>query len=331
MKGGIGRSHLATYQNTKFAANIIWGYTRSMKKTLILGFVLIAFPAFVFAAGDYKPETVGAGNPEVHIKSDGNITIKSGHIDQIAGSTFYLGITWGAMPIRFTMKTDARTLVTKRYGGNTTVSQVKLGDYIDVDGEFFVGSDFFGVNAQKIKDWSLQEEAGTYSGVILEINPEERFTLRTLDQKTLSVRLSTSSAVSIKKGSVIVPFGRLKKGDAVLSVSGVYNYADNLLTADKLVVYQAKTNFIPRNFEGTLRQIMSPTFPAIFIVTVSGVDYTVNVNEKTAVLKKNKSVGQLARFVAGDTIRFYGAVREEEKTLQDALVVDAEVVRNLNL
>jgi hypothetical protein len=66
-------------------------------------------------------------------------------------------------------------------------------------------------------------------------------------------------------------------------------------------------------------------------VTVSGVDYTVKISDKTPVQKKNRAPGQLTRFVAGDTIRFFGAVREEEKTLQDALVVDAEVLRNLSL
>ncbi len=55
------------------------------------------------------------------------------------------------------------------------------------------------------------------------------------------------------------------------------------------------------------------------------------ISDKTPILKNNKSIAQIARFVVGDTIRFYGAVREEEKTLTDALVVDAEVVRNLSL
>ena len=298
----------------------------------MIGLIALVLPLVGFAAvNDYNPQSVGAGNPEVHIKSDGTITFRSGRVDQIVGNTFYLGAKWGSLAMRFTMKTDARTAVTKRYGGSALVAQIKVGDYLDVEGEFFVGSDFFGVDALRVKDWSLQEEAGTFSGVVMEVNSEERFVLRTPQNQTISVRLSTSSAVSIKKGAVTIPFGRLKKGDAIPVVSGVYDYAQNLLTADRIVVYQSKADFTAQNLEGTLKQIVSAKIPATFIVTVGGVDHTVKLSEKTAVLKKNRSAGELTRFVVGDTIRFYGPLREEEKTLNDILMVDAEIVRNLSL
>lgn len=303
-----------------------------MRKILLTGLFLLSFPLIGFAApSDYTPQSVGAGNPELHIQADGVITLKSGRVDQIAGSTFYLGLKWGSLPMRFTMKTGSLTAVTKRYGGSTTVSQIKVGDYLDIEGEFFVGSDFFGMDAIRVKDWSLQEESGTFSGVITEVNSDERFVLRTLQNQTISVRLSTSSAVSIKKGAVTIPFGRLRKGDAIPLVSGVYDYVANLLTADKVVVYQNKVDFTARNFEGTLKQIISAQIPATLIVAVNGVEYTVKLSAKTAVLKKNRSAAELSRFVVGDTVRFYGAIREEEKTLNDVLVVDADIVRNLNL
>ncbi|HBV01018.1 MAG TPA: hypothetical protein DEF00_01320 [Candidatus Taylorbacteria bacterium] len=303
-----------------------------MKKKFITGLFLLAFPLIGFAAvGEYNPQSVGAGNPELHIKADGTISLQSGRVDQIAGSTFYLGLKWGALPMRFTMKTDARTIVIKRYGGSTTVSQIKVGDYLDAEGEFFVGSDFFGMDALRVKDWSLQEESGTFSGVIMEVNSDERLVLRTLQNQTISVRFATSSAVSIKKGAVTIPFGRLRKGDAALLISGVYDYSKNLLTADRIIVYQNKADFTARNFEGTLKQIISADIPATLIVSVNGVEHTVKLSDKTAVLKKNRSAAELPRFVVGDTVRFYGAVREEEKTLNDVLVVDAEIIRNLNL
>src|SRR3989344_9041110 len=207
-----------------------------MKKKFITGLFLLAFPLIGFAAvGEYNPQSGGAGNPELHIKADGTISLQSGRVDQIAGSTFYLGLKWGALPMRFTMKTDARTIVIKRYGGSTTVSQINLGDYLDAEGEFFVGSDFFGMDALRVKDWSLQEESGVFSGVITELQPDERFTLLTTQKQTIVTRLATSSAVSIKKGAVAIPFGRLRKGDAILLVSGIYDYSRNLLTADRII------------------------------------------------------------------------------------------------
>ena len=300
-----------------------------MKKTIVFLAFLLAIPLMGRALGtEYNPISVGAGNPEVHIKPDGKITVRSARVSQMVGTTYYLMTKWGPLPMNFTMKTGAKTLVTKRYGGSTTVSQIKLGDYVDVEGEFFVGSDFFGVEALKVKDWSLQEEAGTYSGTILEVQSSS-FTLKTAQNPMISVKLATTS--SIKKGAIEIPLGRLRKGDTVLSASGVYDYPSNTLTAESITVLQTKTDFLPRNFEGVLKEVVTPNIPATLVVTVGGLDYTVKISEKTPILKKNRSVALLARFVVGDTVRFYGAVREEEKTLTDSLIVDASVVRNLNL
>ena len=300
----------------------------------------IVFLCAVFFAGthtvaalatDYTPQSVGAGRPELHISANGTILIKSGRVDQIVGNTFYLGLKWGELPMRFTMKTSGSTAVVKRYGGRASVSQINLGDYLDAEGEFFVGSDFFGMDALRVKDWSLQEESGVFSGVITELQPDERFTLLTTQKQTIVTRLATSSAVSIKKGAVAIPFGRLRKGDAILLVSGIYDYSRNLLTADRIIAYQNKANFSARNFEGTLKQIVSAEIPATLIVVIGGVEHTVRLSDKTAVLKKNRSAAELRRFIVGDTVRFYGPLREEEKTLSDVLMVDAEIVRNLNL
>ncbi|KKW12819.1 MAG: hypothetical protein UY50_C0003G0024 [Parcubacteria group bacterium GW2011_GWA2_49_9] len=300
-----------------------------MKKVLILGLLLLVIPFVTSGLGEYNPQSAGAGNPELHIKPDGSITIKSARIEQIAGTTFYIVAKWGSLPFSFTMKTDERTSVTKRYGGSAAVTAMKQGDYIDVEGQFFVGSDFFGVDAIKIKDWLLQEESGTFAGVITEVNANQTFTLRTTARQLITVKLSASA--DIKKGVITIPFERLRKGDAVPFISGVYDYSRNTLTADTVNIYQTKTDFLPRNFEGTLKQIVSGTIPATLIVTVAGSDYTVKISDKTLIMKKNRTSAQLARFVVKDTVRFYGGVREEEKTLSDSLIVDAEVVRNLNL
>ncbi len=300
-----------------------------MKKYLILLVFLCSVPSLSLALAEYNPQGVGGGNPDVHIKADGTIALRSARVEQIAGSTLYIVTKWGPLIMSFTMKTDGTTMVTKRYGGSTIVSQIKMGDYLDIDGEFFAGSDFFGISAKKIKDWSLQEEAGTFSGVITEVNSGGTFTLRTTQNPTLIVKVSTTT--TILKGTMTIPFERLQKADTIPLITGVYDYSKNVLTAAKIAVYQSRTDFLPRNFEGTLKQISSPTVPSTLVVTVGGIDYTVNVNEKTLVQKKNKSIGQLARFVAGDSVRFYGSMREEEKILRDALVIDVEVLRNLSL
>lgn len=301
-----------------------------MQKGLITGLLALAFPMMSFAAPtDYTPQSVGAGNPELHIQADGTITLKSGRVDQIAGSTFYLGLKWGTLPMRFTMKTGTRTAVIKRYGGSATVSQIKIGDYLDIEGEFFVGSDFFGMDALRVKDWSLQEENETFLGVISAINPDYTFTLKTPTQKSILVKFATTT--TIKKGVIELPANRLAVGNTILLAEGVYDYVSNTLTARRMLVFQQKAEFAARNFEGVLKQIESPRAPTTITVTVGGVDYTVRLSERTSLLKKNRAAAEFTRFVVGDIVRFYGAIREEEKTLRDENVVDAEIVRNLNL
>src|SRR3989344_7772351 len=132
----------------------------------VLPQTLLALPV------DYNPQSVGAGNPEVHIKTDGTMNLKSGRVDQMVGTTLYLTAKWGELPMRFTMKTDAKTKVLKRYGGTASVSQIRVGDYLDADGDFFIGSDFFGFTAHSIRDWSLQEDSETFSGTVAEVNSD---------------------------------------------------------------------------------------------------------------------------------------------------------------
>lgn len=301
-----------------------------MKKGLIFALIAMMFPIFVGAVDtDYLPATVGAGAPEVHINRDSLMQLKSARVDQLVGTTLFLTMKWGQMMMRFTMKTDNQTVVIKRYGGAATVAQIKVGDYIDADGEFFVGSDFFGLTARFVKDWSLQEESETFSGKISEINSDGTGILKTGAGKNIFIRSATST--NLRKGSVVIPWGRLMKGDSVTFADGIYDYAKNTLIVNQIIITQSQAPFIPRNYEGELRQIEGTAVSTTLTVRVNGADYRVKVNEKSLIYKKNKSTGQLARFVVGDTVRFYGKLREEEKTLGDELVVDAEVVRNLNL
>lgn len=299
-----------------------------MKKELLLIFAFVALPVLAQALpSDYNPASAGAGKPEVHIKTDGTMTVRSAKVDQVLNTTLFLTTKWGSMALRWTMKTDTGTKVVKRYGGSARVADIKLGDYLDVEGDFFVGSDFFGLTAQSIKDWSLQEEAGTFSGRIVEYNANN-FVLQTPAQ---NITVQTATSTSIKKGGVAISWSRLKNGDTVVLADGVYDYAKNTLTASQIVVFQPTAAFAARNYEGVLKRIDAPRLPTTLVVAVGGTDYIVQLSQKTEVVKKNRALAELSRFVAGDTIRFYGPLRQEENILRDELVVDAEVVRNLNL
>ena len=304
--------------------------TGMRKQALSLGVFLALLPVFALAAlpGEYRPEAAGAGKPELHINADGSMSAKSVRVEQIAGTTIYLSMRWGQFPMHFTMKTDAKTTVKKRYGGTASVSAVKIGDYLDIEGEFFVGSDFFGLNARTVKDWALQEESGSFTGTILEI-AGSTFTLQTPTKNLITVVPSPS--IDILKGSVAIPWDRLRKGDTVTLADGIFDHSKNTLTASHLTIFQSKEDFKPKNFQGTLKTMAGTAIPTSMVVTVSGTDYTVLLSESTKILQNNKKPAILGRFVIGDTIRFYGAVKESDKLLTDALVVPADAVRNTSL
>ncbi len=303
-----------------------------MKSRPFFSFLLLLLSLGVLPAsaliGSYNPVAAGAGKPEVHIKPDGTMTIGGGKVDQVLGNTLFVMLQWGELPMRFTMKTNGETAVTKRYGGTATVPQIQVGHYITANGDFFVGSDFFGLTARQIKDWSLQEESETYSGKITEVGADGVFTLQA-PSKTLKLWLLNSAV--IKKGTVVIPASRITVGDSIVLADGVYDYASNTLTASSVVIFQARTDFLPRNYQGTLKSVGGTTLPATLVVTVGGVDYTVSVSAGASVLGNKRKPVLLARFVVGDTVRFYGTLREAEKTLRDERIVDASVLRNLNL
>lgn len=300
---------------------------RTVSVLFLLAFSFVAFPAHAFNT-QYDPGSAGAGAPELHINRDATMSLKSGLVDNIVGNTLYLETKWGTMQMRFTMKTDTSTKVVKRYGGTATVAQISVGDYLDAEGDFIVGSDFFGLDAQKIKDWSLQEESETFSGKIIEQHPDGTLTLQT---PLKAVVLAPATTTSVRKGSIFIPWSRLMKGDSIVLASGVYDYANNRLTADELVVFQPKTPFAARNYEGVLKKVEGTALPAALIVTVDDAEYRVELSAASKVMKKNRGKAEIGRFIIGDRVRFYGALREEPYTLRDERIVDATVVRNLNL
>ncbi|MDO8564864.1 MAG: hypothetical protein Q7R88_02620, partial [bacterium] len=175
---------------------------------------------------------------------------------------------------------------------------------------------------------SLQEESETFSGKILEVNPDGTYSLQT-PLKVIILRPATTTTV--RKGTVSLPWNKIIKGDSIVLADGVYDYVNNTLSAQQVMVFQSKTPFAAKNYEGVLKQVEGTALPTALIVTVGGADYRVELSAQSSVLKKNKTKAEIRRFIVGDKVRFYGPLREEPFTVRDERIVDAEVVRNLNL
>ena len=270
------------------------------------------------------PKSVGS-TLEVHITDDGKMILHGAQVIQVAGTTFYARSMWGNSSMRWIVRTDENTKVTRRFDTSTSVAEIRPGDIISVEGEFLAGSDSISVVAKKIKDWSLATDKAEFAGVITTISTTTTaFTIKTASGNVLTVAVGPST--SIIKGVIGASFDRLSVGERVTSATGSYNHVTKLLTADAIRLHQDQSVFKPRNFQGTLRSISGTTLPAVMVLTISGKNYTVEMNEKTEVMNRKKAAVGLKRFLIDDTVRIYGTIKKDNLT-----TIVAEVVRNVDL
>lgn len=265
---------------------------------------------------------------EINIDQSGKIVAKNlkvAAIPEPGKSTFFFArALWDNVYIRITVVTGATTKITKEHGEQAGVFDIKEGDLVDVEGVFPSSADTLNVQASKIVDHSLLREVKTVRGTVSSLatsTPE--FVLKTSKGNNITVR--TGSGTIIKKGARIISLSGLKIGDTILSAKGLFDYSAYSIDADSIEVYQNKTVFRARNFEGKLESLSDLTLPTTLNVNVDGKTYTVYLPAKADILNKNKSPVQLSRFVAGDKVRFYGAVRET-----DLSAIDADTLRDLN-
>lgn len=274
-------------------------------------FALAAVPSSVYALGS-----------EIHFTADGTFSAKNVVVYQKAGSNLFCRGTWDTAFIRFVVVTAPSTSISKARGERATVGEINEKDIITVEGVLATGGDSIVVHATSVEDVTLQVASKTLSGTVGSVDTGARtLTLKTKQLGTVSV---SAGSAAITKGIRSVTLGDITSGDKILSAAGTYDYSTNTLTATAIEMYQDKAVFAPRNFEGTLKSISGVVLPATFVVSVGGTDYTVYMGGTGVVLNTNKKAASLSRFMLGDTVRFYGAVRQTDLT-----EVDAEVIRDL--
>lgn len=265
-----------------------------------------------------------ASASEIHITPSGEFSVKGLSITQKAGPNLFTRASWGLTFIRVTVLINASTVIVKNHGEKATLEDIKDGQLLDVEGTIVTGGESLIINATRIRNTSLLRESKTISGAVKAVD-REGSTFALPDASLGVVTVSVPAGTSVKKGKRSIPFGDIKAGDKVLSVSGTYDYQTGTLTATAIEIFQDTLIFKPRNFEGTLKSISGTTLPATLVVTVGSTDYTVYLAQKALVLKKNRVTTTLGRFVVDDTVRFYGAIRQTNFT-----EIDAEIVRDLN-
>ncbi|MDP3661655.1 MAG: hypothetical protein Q8R17_02295 [bacterium] len=280
------------------------------------------YSVFALAPVIPSPKTVGAPLA-LSIEENGDTVVEGARITQVTGTTIFASQYWGALPVRWIIRTNEKTSFKHRFGNPLVFSQLSMGDFISVEGTFNGSSDSLGIDAKSIKDWSVSTEGSSFAGTVASAPDNSgAFILQIGDGSTVFVKPKATSTVV--RGVVLIASSAIALGDRVLETTGVYNHLDRSLSADSVKIFQDKQKFTARNFEGKLTRLDGVTLPTVAAVVVGSKEYTVYLQEKMLVLRKNKNKTTLQRFVVGDTVRFYGAIREAEWS-----VVDAEVLRTL--
>lgn len=269
-------------------------------------------------------QAVYALSSEIHVTKDGKASVTSAKVMQTAGNTFFGRLYWGDAFIRFTIKTNSSTKFSRATGEATTIAEIKDGDLLDVAGELQSQSDTLTLIASSIKNSSVQKEQTTLSGNVKSVDLLNRkFTLYSKERGEVSVNISTST--QFIKGNRTLDLEHVRVGDSVTRTSGDYDIPSKTLSAQSVTTHIDMALFKPRLFIGKLAEVPSIDSKSIKI-TVGDVLFTVYLSDKTTILKNNRASTTLQRFVAGDTIRLYGTRREV-----DEAIIDAEVIRNVNL
>ncbi len=262
---------------------------------------------------------------EIHIAPDGSFTASNVYVMQKGGaSNLFCRITWNGAFIRVTVLAHDTTVVTKDHGEVATSADIQEGDTLSVTGTLSPSDGALVVNATNIHDSSLQVESKSLAGSITSINlAVPSFVLANKTFGNTAVVLT--STTTIQKGLRTIGTGDLAVGDWILAASGAYDYTSNTLTASSVSVYQTKALFTPRNFQGTLKSVAGTTLPTSIVASVNGTDYTVYLSAGAGVVNRARGAVGLLRFMAGDTVRFYGSIRQTNLS-----EIDAILLRDLN-
>lgn len=279
---------------------------------LALGFLLIPFTA------------AQALSSEIHVTKDGAAVISSAKVMQIAGSSFFTRLYWGDAFIRLVIRTDSKTKFLRATNEQTSIAEIKEGDILDISG-VLGGGDSLNILASMVKNSSVEKGQAIFSGKVTGIDLAMRqFTLESKERGLITVSATTTT--QFIKGSRTLDLEHLKIGDTITKTSGDYDFKTKTLVAQLVVTYIDKSLFVPQLFVGTLAEAPGTLGATSIKVTVGKTVYVINITSKTLILNTARQSIGLNRFVAGDSIRLYGTMREIDEP-----VIDVEVVRNISL
>ncbi|MBP9668913.1 MAG: hypothetical protein KBE09_01350 [Candidatus Pacebacteria bacterium] len=286
-----------------------------MKTSLLSVMVACLFALPAVASADITSD--------IQVREDGTFIGKNIKVMQKADGNLFTRATWSLMYVRITVITAKDTVFLRAYGEPATVNDIKEGDLIDIEGKLSSGEGVLVIKPTKIRNVSLMRADKDFKGKVTGVSlGDQTMNLIRPDSSTTTLKLTATTTIS--KGVRLITAADVQVGDSIVSAQGEYDYKTNTLKARKIEVYQDPTVFSGKNFQGTLKALSASTPPTVATVTIEGSDYLVYLPVGTTVLNTAKKPAQLARFVVGDTVRLFGAIRPAN--LKE---IDAEVIRDL--
>lgn len=260
---------------------------------------------------------------EIHVSKDGTVLMENVKVVQIAGTSFFGRVTWDGPFIRLTVRTSPTTRVMRLDGDLISVSEIRVGDLLNVKGKLVPGTDNLAISADAVKDISLRQQERVFSGTVSELNTgASGFTLKT---SAGDVVVHTDVQTIIGKGTLTIPLGSIAVGDRITNVVGTYDPATNSIQATNVVVYVDLALFKERNYQGAL--VGAPDASARTLrMNIKGKVYRVELTPDADILDAKRRKANLARFIEGDTVRVWGSIQESDTSL-----IRASVVRNVDL
>ena len=146
-----------------------------------------------------------------------------GSVTGISGSA--LTVTKDGKTISIT--TDSNTKYRRRFWGNGSLSEISVGDMINVWGKW-TNTDGTAMNATIIRDTSVQKRKGTFIGAVTS-KSGSTFTLQTVNRGNQAVTVDTSKAKIVNRKNQTMTLDGVSTSDR-LQVKGLWDSKLNTIT-----------------------------------------------------------------------------------------------------
>lgn len=152
-----------------------------------------------------------------------------GILKTVSGSTLTVSTEKGDMTVHIT---DA-TILKRRFGANSTITEFAVGDELAIVGKRS-GSSETEVEAKYIRNLSIQRRNTVFSGNIVSMNTGDgSFVVKTLNRGEQTTYISSQTVITEKNKTIL--FTDLKVGDKVIVKGELWDRASAKIDAKKIM------------------------------------------------------------------------------------------------